>query len=980
MKIQSSFSTNYPQLARTYETLGDAVTIVDNSGRLLFVNSAFEDLYGYDIDELLGKPFSLNVPTDSLVVTHEMVPSVLDERWEGNVTRVRKNGEQILAQLVSMPLMDQQGKTIGIVSVVRDLTDVKLWEKLIRREAQELKVLGEIGSNISSSLDTNKMYEHFCEKVVELIPFDRITINLIDLDRSVLQKEYLSGINVPERELGTIVPLNGTIAEEVARTRSGLIVQGKDLGQLNARFPSAVPGFNSGLRSFLSTPLIWGAQVIGVFNLRSLTSNAYTQQDLALAGRIGAQIAGAIANSQLHSALQRETIERTVLAKISHIITFSLNIDEVFEQFAEETQKLIPFDRIVIVKVDEKLSNVTIQHLRSEIKELRNVGYTISKEYSDLAREVIRSRKSMVTQLSSREELLDGPSILYPVNEAGIRSFLMVPLISEGHSTALLTFESAKEEAYTNHDLELAEKIAEVVAGAIANANLHEQLVENESYMRSLVDNLIDAIIVIDEVGVIQSYNNASERIFGYSANEAIGRKINMLMPQPYAREHDSYVADYFEGARSKVIGVGRELEGQHKDGTVFPIDLAISELHMSEGRMFLGIIRDISERKQLEAQFLQAQKMEAVGTLLGGVAHDFNNMLSAIMSYTHLAMANLPPVSRSFDYLEESQKAALLAANLTRQLLSFSRSDINIPRAVDVNEIISNIHKMLRRLIKENIELTLMLGQKVRSIMIDPGRFEQILINLVINASDALPHGGDIAIETANITLDDSAVKQYSGMKAGDYMVMRVRDNGIGMTREVTSRIFEPFFTTKEVGKGTGLGLATCYGIVERSEGCLMVESELGKGSTFSVYLPGLEEGAMSRPVEDECESLLVGGEVILLVEDVEILRRATAKVLSGHGYKVLEARNGVEALEISGNEHSIDLLLTDLVMPLMTGEHLANDMKKLYPKIKIIFTSGYYVEQAQGDLNVEGSAFLQKPVESMDLLNKMRDLLDAA
>lgn len=389
-------------------------------------------------------------------------------------------------------------------------------------------------------------------------------------------------------------------------------------------------------------------------------------------------------------------------------------------------------------------------------------------------------------------------------------------------------------------------------------------------------------------------------------------------------------------------------------------------------------------ERRQLEVQLLQSQKMESIGRLAGGVAHDFNNLLTSIMGHSQLAAMELPEGDALHSHLEEIQRSAESASNLTRQLLAFSRRQVIEPKTINLNNLISNISKMLQRLIGENIELITLTKPDLGLVTVDPGQFEQVVMNLVVNARDAMPEGGKIVIETANVSLKKAQARHYSDITPGQCVMLSVTDNGVGMDNEVKSKIFEPFFTTKDEGKGTGLGLSTCYGIIKQSGGHIDVESEPGLGTTFTIYLPRTLEvhnGKSSDEEQTELVNVPKGSETVLLAEDEPLVRSLIASTLYDRGYNVLQASNGNEALEVAQqhDKEAIHLLLTDVVMPQMGGVELADRFKTMRPDTRILFTSGYPDEaivcQNTADPNI---GFIQKPFVPAVLSRKIREILD--
>jgi two-component system cell cycle sensor histidine kinase/response regulator CckA len=387
------------------------------------------------------------------------------------------------------------------------------------------------------------------------------------------------------------------------------------------------------------------------------------------------------------------------------------------------------------------------------------------------------------------------------------------------------------------------------------------------------------------------------------------------------------------------------------------------------------------AERKHLEAQLLQSQKLEAVGQLAGGIAHDFNNLLTVILGYSQLSLHRLPPRDPLRPNLEEIKKASDRAASLTRQLLAFSRKQVMQPKVFDLNSVIADLERMLRRMISEDIEMRTMLQAKLGNVRADPGQIEQVIVNLAVNARDAMLFGGKLTIETSNVYLDETYAQQHLAVVPGAYVMLAVSDTGMGMDAETQQHIFEPFFTTKEVGKGTGLGLSTVYGIVKQSGGNIWVYSEPGKGTTVKIYLPRVDEGAeeYKRPVA--LTDLPQGNETILLVEDDEMVRGLAREVLKTSGYRILEAASGSVARQIcEQNKEVIHLLLTDVVMPEMSGREVVNRLLPLHPEMRVLYMSGY-AENAivhHGVLD-EGISFIPKPFSPQALALKVREVLDS-
>jgi two-component system CheB/CheR fusion protein len=510
-------------------------------------------------------------------------------------------------------------------------------------------------------------------------------------------------------------------------------------------------------------------------------------------------------------------------------------------------------------------------------------------------------------------------------------------------------------------------------------AAVEQELQESESRYRAIFETAVDAIIVSDQHGIIQEFSRAAEAMTGYRAAELIGQNMRVLLPPAMRQEPERYTARY--------LWTIKELEVCRKDGSVFPAHLSIAEWWAGGYRHFTGILRDLSaqhreqiERTKLEAQLHQAQKMEAIGNLTGGMAHDFNNMLGVIIGNIDL-LRDLKGEDSDIDELtREALDAAFRGADLTRRLLAFARQQPLRPQHVDVNELVSGITRLLRRTIGEDVEISLDLAPELWPVVVDPAQLEASLTNLATNARDAMADGGRLMIVTGNRTLDADYAAQHAEVVPGGYVMLEVSDTGSGMTSEVMHRIFEPFFTTKSRDKGTGLGLSMVFGFIKQSGGHIGVYSEPGIGTTFRLFLPRMSEDVPAVE-ESGATPLLHGrGESVLVVEDNAALRRVVTRQLGELGYRVLAAENAAAGLELLDRQ-SIDLLLTDIVMPGgINGRELARRARQRWPGIKIVFTSGFSEARLNGDGGPLAACtpLLSKPYRKEDLASAAREALD--
>jgi len=567
-----------------------------------------------------------------------------------------------------------------------------------------------------------------------------------------------------------------------------------------------------------------------------------------------------------------------------------------------------------------------------------------------------------------------------------VHALLRRVMASPGTPTGLELRWRHKDGSWRHIDAVAVDRLAEPAVGAIVvnfrdvteRRKAEAALRESEERYRTLVEGVRDIIFALSPEGTIASLNPAFETITGWRREEWVRQPFERLVhPEdlPLALEL-----------------LGRVVRGELRPASQFRVRTAKGEYRVGEfsatpqlheGRLvgILGIGRDVTERVQLEQQLRQAQKMEAVGRLAGGIAHDFNNILTAITGYADLLLEDLGATDPRRQDADEIHKAADRAAGLTRQLLAFSRQQVLQPTVLEVNKLVSDLEKMLRRLLGEDVQLATRLAPTTGRVKVDPGQLEQVIMNLAVNARDAMPNGGKLTLETGNVDLDEAYAADHYPARAGPFVLLAVSDTGTGMSEETQAHMFEPFFTTKEKGKGTGLGLATVYGIIKQSGGFIWVYSEVGRGTTFKLYLPRVEELAerASQPAQAPARPAR-GSETVLVVEDEAPVRSVARQVLERHGYTVLEAASAESALDIvTRYSGTIHLLLTDVVMPGLNGRELASRLAGLRPDARVIFMSGYTDDAVTRHGVLEpGSAYVQKPFTPDAIARKVREVLD--
>jgi PAS domain S-box-containing protein len=1142
---------------RNLVELSPDMIALHSRGKYVYVNPAGINMLGASgPEDLIGKPTSEIIHPDYTELVKERIRQMMQGKPVPLVEEkyIRLDGKIVDVEVAAAPIPSQSEPMVQVIA--RDITERKRMEAALHRSkeesqrlAEEKAVMAEIGRIISSTLNVEEVYERFAQEVGKLILFDRIVVNLNNLEEKSVMQAYVSGLDMEGRRIGDLLPLEGSTNEEVMRTRLGLILHPETTEELEGRFPTLVSYFQQGIRSMMSVPLISRGAVIGALHFRSKKPKAYTDQGLRISEQIADQIAGAIANAQLYNELRRaeeglqeseqklmtilqgspipafvigkdhrvmywnkalkemsgiesadmigtslhwkafyrekrpcmadlladevvdmipqwyagkytkskfaegayeaidffpalgeegkwlritaapirdsrgsligaiETLEditeskraeearrkseeeakslaqeNAIVAEIGRIISSTLDIEEVYERFAHEVQKLIPVDRCVFTTINSEEQTATTSYASGlEIpSRLPGEVFPLAGSATEMAKQ---AKSGLVIPTEDENEVTAQVPGLLPVFRAGIRSVMMIPLISRDQVIGVLNLQSIKPKAYSEKELRIAERIGHQIAGAIANAQLFQErkrmedaLRESEERYRVLVEVASETVLLRRSDGKIVYANPAALKLLRAAKREDLVGRDYLEFVHPDDR--DESVRRIRRGMKEGWAAPQREHRLVTLDGQVIDVESTGLALIYQGERHILGVFHDITERKKaekekvaLQEQLQHSQKMEAIGRLAGGIAHDFNNLLTVINSNSQLGLMELREWDPLREKLDSIQKAGERAANLTRQLLAFSRRQVVEMRVIDLNALLQDLGKMLLRVIGEDIEMKIVPGNNLGRVKADPGQIEQAILNLVVNARDAMPSGGKLTIETANMELDQEYSNSHLGVKPGRYVVLSVNDTGVGMVPEVREHIFEPFFTTKEKGKGTGLGLSTVYGVVKQSGGNIWVYSEPGHGTTFKVYLPQVDEPLEEARKKGVREKLPGGSETILVVEDEEEVRRLAVAILKKQGYRILEAAHGGDAFLICEQEKGrIQLLLTDIVMPEVNGPELARRLRYFYPEMRVLFMSGYTdgAILQQGMLDKE-MFFLQKPFSVEGLVSKVREVLDS-
>jgi PAS domain S-box-containing protein len=543
----------------------------------------------------------------------------------------------------------------------------------------------------------------------------------------------------------------------------------------------------------------------------------------------------------------------------------------------------------------------------------------------------------------------------------------------------------------------------DLTGGAIQESDVQ---VAGNSFV-GLLEGAPDAMVCVDRYGRIALVNAQTERLFGYQRDELVGQPVEILLPEMARKAHRAHRDQYVANPGPRAMGSGMELSARRRDGSTFRTEVSLSAIETDDGPLVIAAVRDVTERLELraererrrgqaerlrgqaerdklEGQLQQAQRLESVGQLAGGVAHDFNNLLAVISNYAAFVGDEVAKDGSEVDWrsvredVRQIQLAAGRAAELTHQLLAFARRDVVRLRPLDLNEVITRVEQLLIRTLDEHLVLKTDLAPQLCPVLADPGQIEQVLVNLAVNARDAMPSGGTLVVQTSVTDVDESHPASRIGLPPGRYACMKISDTGVGMPRDVIDHAFEPFFTTKPKGEGTGLGLATVYGIVTQAGGHVQINSEPGIGTTVTILLPASGQGIQAEPAPEHEPA----GETVLIVEDEPAMREVTRRILSRSGYHVIVAANGQEAIEIAANHAGdIDVLLTDVVMPRMLGKEAAERIRALRPGVKVLFMSGYSqgVLDCQGVVDV-GVNLIQKPFSEAQLLATLGRIIAGA
>ncbi len=923
----------YNEAQHILNAIQDMAVILDTRQRVVWANRAMKTFLAVSDEDIVGRHCS------QLFRGAAMFPGGCP------CERVAKNGRRetietelpdrdLRVRITAEPFLDGQGEVAGILLILSDTTAVWRAEGRARLHSGRLDLLSRISGRILNEEDIGTVLAESACGLSRFLGVPRCTI-------------FLSGPPgemVEHCEPGFPSAISAFLVLSDAGGSRGAFREGQtrivnDI--LQSLHADGIEGAESiRLRAFIGVPLLDREEQIGLLFIDRPEPHEWTENEIETAEMVAQQIAVVV--RQTRALRQEKELAGRLLSLMNNVpgVTYRGLRNWAITLVGAEVERLTGYAAEAFLRGDVSWKDIIHPY------DLPGIKMQFRKAVAE-RRSVLRVEYRIIRKNGNLCWLEDRRQIFYRPDG----SF-------------------------------------EYVDGLLLDITDRKRAEEELRAMNQTLQALFDAsplsIIALDKEGRVTMWNRAAERTFGWTREEVIGLHDPIVPPDKMGEFHLLHDRVIREGGFS-----GVEIRRRKKGGEPVDVSLSTATMRDAEGKVvgIMSVMMDITERKrveealkQSEEQLLQAQKMEAVGRLAGGVAHDFNNLLTAIRGYADLLLQRL---DEDFPYrkdVEEILKAGERASSLTQQLLAFSRKQVMVPHVLDLNEVVENMEDMIRRMIGEDIDLVTLLRPGLWSVKVDRGQIEQVVMNLVVNARDAVDRGGKITIETGNVLFDQDYLYRHPVVVPGAYAMLAVSDTGCGMDEETKARLFEPFFTTKEMGKGTGLGLSTVYGIVKQSNGYIWVYSELHRGSVFKIYLPRHDSPAGKEKPDPRSAEVPKGSETILLVEDDELVRTLARDVLRGHGYTVLEAHDGADAMGVAVSHRGrIHLLVTDVVMPNMGGQEVAAALSHLHRDMKVLFMSGYADDaiERQGILS-PGTRLLQKPFRIDALLRKVREVLD--
>lgn len=934
------------------ETTSDWIWETDAQGRLTYTSPKVEDLLGYRGQEVIGRTMSELAFAESK--GEEAGKAFLQPHPFEQVEHVarRKDGRPVVLETSGVPILDSSGRFSGHRGISRDISARKQAERELQERQAQLRALRQIGLELAGELDLGRLLESIAARAVELLRAWGGGLYLYRPDLDAL--EWAIGVGEGLPPVGTLLRRGEGLSGVVWAEGKPLAVDDYAHWERRARVHNGLPNVATA-----SAPVRWRDEFLGVLNVVARPGRTFTPADVELVSLFASQAAVAIHNARMYEAAQGRAERLAVVNHVAHAVGTVLRLDELLEIVYRETMSIFPADSFFIALYDPEHEELDFRLLVDEGQRHPPERGPVGSGLTSLV--VSRKEPLLIRNLAEEQDRLPTPLLWGTMRLPG--SWLGVPMCIGERLVGVICVQSYTPNAYNEEDEQLLRTIADQVALAVERARLYEAISESEVKHRLLLQSIRSPVVALSRELTVLYCNEAYAELLGCTPEELEGRPLLEFAPSfAKTRSYAAYLRVLETGQPESVEG---RMGNAILRAWVYPTPWGI-----------LAIAEDVTERRRLEELLRQTQKMEAIGTLAGGIAHDFNNLLTGILGYASVLQQEVPPDSVLYRDLGAIVDSATRASELTQQLLTVARSSLQREwKPLDVNRLVQEVVGLVQRAMDPSIVVRLHLAEALRAVEGDAGQLHQTLLNLCLNARDAMPNGGDLTIETANVELSEEEARSIPDLRAGPYVVVSVTDTGVGMDASVRERIFEPFFTTKEHGRG--LGLAMAYGIVRAHGGTIHVYSELGHGSTFKVYLPaqqGTPATVPGRPRE-----LPRGRETILVVDDEESVRAVLRRMLERAGYTVLEAPDGRAALQLYRERAgTIHLVILDLTMPGLGGRETLRRLKELDPNARVLVSSGYSENGRAGEVASLGACgFLQKPFHIATVLQKVREAL---
>ncbi|MEW6734809.1 MAG: response regulator [Acidobacteriota bacterium] len=959
------------------ENVHDAIIGTDTENEIIYWNLSAERIFGWDSEAILGRQLGDIFPLARASTwwtdfRRSLQLGEVNSEWSG----LAVSGRELWLSVHSRLITNAHGQQVGLLYVAQNITEQKKLQQQTDRQAQHTAIINQVLNTTAATIDVDDMLPQIVRLIADVFECDCAWIEFpCGINRPSLRRRVEAGSSLATEPLNWVQELGDMLASEFF---DYLLCQPEEpLALDDAAFDS--PAWREFLQrhrvqSQLLVVLRPRTSLPWLLGLWRTQLREWTEREKELFNEIARVITVALEKALLYKRAQESAAREQLVSRITQAISQSLDIDRILQTICEELGKNLHVDRCYFVKFSESTQAgiITHEYREPDIPSLADRNYT--REQFGMDFEQLWFGKPLIC--GNVPTVLTNSPLVHEGTRYGVKSLLTMPVMNEGTPIGAIGLNQCSYSRDWNEDeIALVEAIARHCTIALHNARLYSQSRKSEERYRSLFNNANDAILIADvENGAIIDANSKAETLLGHEWSVLIGMHLTDLHP----KEEEKKYQEIYRGLNRARRAYLRDATVLRKDGTLLPAELNASLIGVGQKAVIQVLVRDMSEQRKLEQQLLHAQRLESIGTLTGGIAHDFNNLLAGILGYSELLKKKLDSSSgKLYNYASIIEQSARHGAELAQRLVAFARGGNLKSQTIDLNAVVEDTLKLLIRALGRSIEVESHLDAKLSPIEANSTLVQQILMNLCINARDAMPEGGKLTVLTKNFLLEEGAVP-LGILRPGQFATLIVEDTGTGMDQRTLERIFEPFFTTKEVGKGTGLGLAMVANIVKEAKGHIKVESELGKGTCFRIYLP---VSAQNWSEMEQTSSQITGGsETILVVDDEETLRYLAKDLLEAYGYRVLLAADGPEALDIYRRQcDEIALVLLDMVMPRMGGREIYHKLLEINPKAKVVLASGYCPAEEMDQIWTEGiMGFVQKPYQINDLAAELRTVLD--